>query len=75
MGTNNRQQEFEQHGVYGYAVGFERLIDFIMRSTSTEQIDVKREDIPTYPRVAIREFVANALVHQEFGITGMPVTI
>lgn len=75
VGTNNRQQEFEQHGVYGYAVGFEGLIDFIMRSTSTEQIDVKRQAIPTYPRVAIREFVANALVHQDFGITGMPVTI
>lgn len=75
VGTNNRQQEFEQHGVYGYAVGFEGLIDFIMRSTSTELIDVKREAIPTYPRVAIREFVANALVHQDFGIIGMPVTI
>ena len=75
VGTNNRQQEFEQHGVFGYAVGFEGLVDFIMRSTSTELIDVKREAIPTYPRVAIREFIANALVHQDFGITGMPVTI
>ena len=75
VGTNNRQQEFEQHGVYGYAVGFEGLVDFIMRNTSVEQIDVKREDVPTYPRVAIREFVANALVHQDFAITGMPVTI
>ena len=75
IGTNNRQQEFEQHGAYGYAVGFEGLIDFIMRNTSSEKIDVKRESIPTYPRVAIREFVANALVHQDFGITGMPVTI
>ncbi|MGN0037190.1 MAG: ATP-binding protein [Bacteroidaceae bacterium] len=75
VGTNNRQQEFEQHGVYGYAVGFEGLVDFIMRNTSVEQIDVKRQAIPTYPRVAIREFVANALVHQDFGITGMPVTI
>lgn len=75
VGTNNRQQEFEQHGVYGYAVGFEGLVDFIMRNTSSEQIDVKREEVPTYPRVAIREFVANALVHQDFGITGMPVTI
>lgn len=74
-GTNNRQQEFERHGVYGYAVGFEGLIDFIMKHTSTEAIDLKREAIPTYPRVAIREFIANALVHQDFGITGMPVTI
>lgn len=75
VGANNRQQEFEQHGAYGYAVGFEGLVDFIMRNTSVEQIDVKREAIPTYPRVAIREFVANALVHQDFGITGMPVTV
>lgn len=75
VGTNNRQQEFEQHGAYGYAVGFEGLIDFIMRNTGSEKIDVKRESVPTYPRVAIREFVANALVHQDFGITGMPVTI
>ena len=75
VGTNNRQQEFEQHGVYGYAVGFEGLLDFIMNNTSSEQIGVKRENVPTYPKVAIREFVANALVHQDFGITGMPVTI
>ena len=46
-----------------------------MKHTSTESIDLKREAIPTYPRVAIREFIANALVHQDFGITGMPVTI
>ena len=75
IGTNNRQQEFEQHGAYGYAVGFEGLIDFIMTNTSSELIDVKREAVPTYPKVAIREFIANALVHQDFGITGMPVTI
>ncbi len=75
IGANNRQQEFEQHGVYGYAVGFEGLVDFIMRNTSAEVIDVRRESMPTYPRVAIREFVANALVHQDFGISGMPVTI
>lgn len=72
---DNRQQEFEQHGQYGYAVGFEGLIDFISKNTSKESIDIKRELIPTYPRVAIREFVANALVHQDFTITGTPISI
>lgn len=75
IGKNNRLQEFEQHGVYGYAVGFGGLIDFIMKNTSTENIDTKRTAVPIYPKVAIRELVANALVHQDFGITGMPVTI
>ena len=62
VGTNNRQQSFEQHGTYGYAVGFEGLVDFIMLNTSNEVIDVKREKISVYPRVAIREFVANAIL-------------
>lgn len=43
--------------------------------TGTEYIEVKRTSIPTYPRVAIREFVANLCVHQDFAITGMPITI
>ncbi len=59
----------------GYAVGFEQLLDYIMRNTSRERIDGIRGSVPTYPRVAIREFVANALVHQDFAITGMPLTV
>lgn len=46
-----------------------------MKNVSSEQINVKREAVPMYPRIAIREFVANALVHQDFAISGMPVTI
>lgn len=75
VGPNNRQLQFEQRGGLGYAVGFEGLIDFIMRNTGTEVIDVARNIEPTYPRVAIREFVANALIHQDFAIDGSPITI
>jgi predicted HTH transcriptional regulator len=76
IGTNNREIEFEQQGKYGYAVGFEGLVDFIMLHTQKgEKRDVKRENIQIYPRVAIREFVANALIHQDFSITGMQATI
>lgn len=74
-GTNNRDTLFEQSGKLGYAVGFEGLVDYIMKNTSTENIGVVREAVPTYPRVAIREFVANALAHQDFAITGMPITV
>lgn len=75
VGTNNREMLIEQIWTYGYAVGFESLIDFIMKCVSTENIDVKRESIPQYPRVALREFVANSLVHQDFGISGINITI
>lgn len=75
-GNNNRHLLLEQEGTKGYAVGLEGLISFVMKNTGTERIDgAVRELIPIYPRVAIREFIANALVHQEFAIKGMPITI
>lgn len=75
VGTNNRQQEFEHHGKYGYAVGFEGLTDFVMAQTSKESIGTIREPLPTYPVIAIREFIANALVHQDFTIEGLQISI
>jgi predicted HTH transcriptional regulator len=76
VGTNNRNLEREQKGVYGYAAGFEGLINFIIKQLPiTEVIEGIRKDIPMYPKVAIREFIANALIHQDFAIDGMPITI
>lgn len=75
IGTNNRNIQLEHISEYGYAVGFEDLIQFVIKCVSTENIDVKREDISAYPRVSIREFIANALVHQDFGISGIAITI
>lgn len=74
-GKNNLKLEHEQRGVFGYAVGFEGLIDYIMRNTGNEVINVARNVSPIYPQVAIREFVANALIHQDFAIDGSPITI
>lgn len=45
------------------------------KSTSIESIEVKREAVPTYPVVAIRELTANIMVHQDTAVTGMPLTI
>ncbi|GHT10752.1 hypothetical protein AGMMS4956_02700 [Bacteroidia bacterium] len=76
VGTNNREQEFEQTSGHGYAVDFEGLIDFIMKHLpQREIIETIRKSEFAYPRVAIREFVANAMIHQDFAITGMPITV
>lgn len=75
-GTNNRELILEQIGKYGYAVGFEGLVNFIDKNTiNTEVINIIRETESIYPKIAVREFVANALVHQDFAITGMPISI
>ena len=74
-GTNNLVMELEYKMSVGYAIGFEDMVDTVMRFTSKEKIEVRREAVPTYPRVAVREFAANLMVHQDFAITGMPITI
>lgn len=74
-GSNNRDLLSEQVGGLGYVVGFEGLVDYIMKLTSVEEIGIVRKMIPAYPKIAIREFVANALIHQDFAIEGMQVVV
>lgn len=75
QGTNNRIQALEYICQTGYAVGFTDLVDFVCQNTSTESIEIRREAIPSYPAVAIRELTANMMVHQDTSIKGMPLTI
>lgn len=62
----------EQLGGKGYAVGFEGLIDYISSNLPVNEEIGKalRKEIPMYPPIAIREFVANALIHQDFYLGG-----
>jgi predicted HTH transcriptional regulator len=76
-GTSNLELEHEFTEVSGYATGFENLTDYIMKLLPQQEIikAALRENKPAYPRVAIREFLANALVHQDFSVTGSQVMI
>ena len=67
----------EQEGQKGYASGFEGLISFIMNQLPQNEIIEKalRQQVKMYPEKAIREFVANALIHQDFSVRGAGVTI
>jgi len=59
-------------GNVGIAVGFSNVIKVIMNSLpyKEEYHAGVREDRPAFPQIAIRELVANALVHQDFTVSG-----
>lgn len=59
-------------GQRGYASGFEGLLQYINGLLpQNEHIgQALREEHPLFPRLSIRELVANALIHQDMTITG-----
>lgn len=71
-GQNRVETVKEQTGAKGYAVGFEGLIGYINdQLPRNEEIQrALRREVPMYPEIAIRELVANALIHQDFMLTG-----
>ena len=62
----------EDIGGKGYVVGFEGLMKYLQALIPTEEVisGAIREQKTAYPILAIREAVANALIHQDFSITG-----
>ena len=62
----------EQEGVKGYACGFEGLIDFITNLLPSNEFigQALRKEVPMFPELAIRELVANAIIHQDFHASG-----
>jgi ATP-dependent DNA helicase RecG len=62
----------EQVGRGGYAAGFESLIESVNALVPRNEVVGRafRREIPMYPEPAIRELVANALIHQDFAVTG-----
>lgn len=76
-GTNKRITLKDKIAPAGYALEFETWINFIEALLpSKETIDsVFRKTKKTYPTITIRETLANALIHQDFGMTGCRVTV
>jgi predicted HTH transcriptional regulator len=56
----------------GYASGFTALIDYLdgLFPRNEEIGKALRQERPLYPPIAIRELVANALIHQDLTVTG-----
>lgn len=71
-GKNKSGNSKEFPGNRGYAIGFEGLIQFIKGLLQDSEIikSALRVETTIYPEEAVRELVANILIHQDFGIRG-----
>lgn len=74
-GKNKVETEREQMGIKGYALGFEGMVDWInSQLPANEEIGkALRSETRMYPEIAIRELVANALIHQDLSERGFPM--
>ena len=61
-----------KNGKKGYAAGFQNLVNYIdSQFPKKEYLDgAIRQERPMFPKLAIRELIANALIHQDMTITG-----
>lgn len=65
----------EQTGGKGYVSGYQGLIDWVnSQLPANEEIGKAfRDDKRMYPEIAVRELLANAIIHQDFEEKGFPM--
>lgn len=71
-GADRTESTREQVGGKGYASGFEGLMDYIQTALPSNEVlkAALRKTVPMYPPIAVRELVANSIIHQDFHIAG-----
>lgn len=74
-GGSKLATKLDQTGSGGYAVRFKDLVRFIMSQLPQNEVveDAIRRSVKLVPEQAVRELVANALIHQDFSIGGTSV--
>lgn len=76
-GNNKLKTKLDKPGTKGYAVGFQGLVEFINGLVPSNEVieQALRKEVKMFPEIAVRELVANALIHQDFTETGTSVVI
>lgn len=76
-GTNKLKTKLDKPGSKGYAVGFQGLVEFINGLVPSNEVieQALRREVKMFPEIAVRELVANALIHQDFTESGTSVMV
>ncbi|MBU9403885.1 putative DNA binding domain-containing protein [Burkholderia multivorans] len=76
-GTNKLKTKVDQVGKKGYALGFEGVLSMLHSLSPMNHVieQAIRKEVRMFPEQAVRELVANALVHQDYNRDGMSVMI
>lgn len=76
-GVNKLNTKRDVFGKKGYAVGFSGLVDYVNGQLPANEVIGRalREAVPMFPEIAIRELVANALIHQDLQQAGNNISI
>jgi ATP-dependent DNA helicase RecG len=77
QGSSKLETKLDQVGSKGYAVGFQGLVQFVMNQLPQNEVieNALRKEVKLVPEITIRELVANALIHQDFGVSGTSVMV
>ena len=76
-GTSKLDTKLDQGGAKGFAVGFRGLVGFVMEQLPQNEVieNALRKEVKLVPEVAIREVIANALIHQDLSMTGASMMV
>lgn len=71
-GNNRLETTKEITGSKGYAIGYEGIIETLKILLPSNEVigEALRHEVPMYPELALRELIANMLIHQDFNFTG-----
>ncbi len=73
-GVDNLSKTRDVDGRLGYISAFQKLINTIYEMLPVNEIimDALRQEVKMYPKIVLREFIANAIAHQDLTVSGRP---
>lgn len=76
-GTDKLRTKSDQMFDVGYAVGFASIVSMVVTAAPRNQVleQIIRTSEPMFPEQAVRELLANAMIHQDLGASGQYLTV